>query len=205
MINNTVNISRKNGEGEVKKSLRKFYAAARRNISAAERVVFNREINRRVIELFEKNNRRLAASYLADANEVNLQEFNRWLLERDGVLFLPRYNCCSQVYEFARHEAGKELIHGKYDLLEPDDYATGWNRDDFSDDLWYLVPALAFDAAGNRLGRGGGFYDRLLENASGKIIGVGYECQWSEELLPAEAHDHKMDLIITENGLRVIS
>ena len=68
-----------------------------------------------------------------------------------------------------------------------------------------VMPGVAFDVNCNRVGYGGGFYDRLLENASGKIIGVGYECQWSEELLAAEAHDHKMDLIITENGLRVIS
>ncbi|MEG2076573.1 MAG: 5-formyltetrahydrofolate cyclo-ligase, partial [Victivallaceae bacterium] len=128
---------------------------------------------------------------------VNLQQFNRWLLQQNGFLFLPRYNCGGRFYEFARYEAGNELVCGKYNLPEPDEAAALWCPAHYPGELWYLVPALAFDAAGNRLG--------LLEAASGKIIGVGYECQCSGAILPTEAHDHKMDLIITEKGLRVIS
>jgi 5-formyltetrahydrofolate cyclo-ligase len=66
-------------------------------------------------------------------------------------------------------------------------------------DAW-LVPALAFDEKGNRLGRGGGFYDRFLEESSGLRIGVGYDCVILHEL-PCDDWDQRMDLIVTERRL----
>ena len=68
-----------------------------------------------------------------------------------------------------------------------------------------LVPLLAFDGAGHRLGYGGGFYDRtLLSYRSGayrlRAIGVGYAAQEMESL-PVEAHDMALDGILTEKGL----
>ena len=65
-----------------------------------------------------------------------------------------------------------------------------------------LVPLLAFDSAGHRLGYGGGYYDRtlvLLPNA--RAIGIAYAGQEVPEL-PREAHDHPLGAVITENGLR---
>jgi 5-formyltetrahydrofolate cyclo-ligase len=63
-----------------------------------------------------------------------------------------------------------------------------------------LVPLLAFDGAGHRLGYGGGFYDRTLEALDIRAIGVGYAGQQVESL-PHEAHDIKLDGILTERGL----
>ena len=65
-----------------------------------------------------------------------------------------------------------------------------------------LVPLLAFDAAGHRLGYGGGYYDRtlvLLPNA--RAIGVAYAGQ-EVSALPSQPYDHPLDAIVTENGLR---
>ena len=65
-----------------------------------------------------------------------------------------------------------------------------------------LVPLLAFDAAGHRLGYGGGFYDRTLQALKGVVaIGVAYAGQ-EVPALPREAHDHPLHAVITENGLR---
>lgn len=62
-----------------------------------------------------------------------------------------------------------------------------------------LVPGLAFDRQGHRMGRGGGFYDRWLEKyPSVKKIGVGFSCQLVPRV-PREAHDARMDLLVTEN------
>lgn len=66
-----------------------------------------------------------------------------------------------------------------------------------------IVPAVAFDRTGNRLGRGKGFYDRLLSGTSATKIGVGYEFQLLDEI-PAEPHDVKMDMVITQNSTVVI-
>ena len=70
-----------------------------------------------------------------------------------------------------------------------------------------LVPLLAFDAGGHRLGYGGGFYDRtLFALKSGqapriRAVGIGYAGQQVESL-PHEAHDMKLDAILTEQGLK---
>ncbi|HSZ11545.1 MAG TPA: 5-formyltetrahydrofolate cyclo-ligase [Rhizomicrobium sp.] len=65
-----------------------------------------------------------------------------------------------------------------------------------------FVPLLAFDAAGHRLGYGGGYYDRTLAALPGAAaIGIAYAGQEMASL-PREAHDHPLDAILTEQGLR---
>ena len=65
-----------------------------------------------------------------------------------------------------------------------------------------LVPLLAFDARGHRLGYGGGFYDRTLASLETKrAAGVAYAGQ-EADLLPAMAHDHPLDMVVTEKGVR---
>ncbi len=63
-----------------------------------------------------------------------------------------------------------------------------------------LVPGLAFDPNGNRLGRGKGYYDRLLSQSSSRtaLVALAFEEQILERL-PVEPHDVKMDYIVTEN------
>lgn len=60
-----------------------------------------------------------------------------------------------------------------------------------------VVPAVAYDRKGNRLGRGKGFYDRLLRESRATKIGVGYEFQLLDEL-PVEEHDVPVDYVITQ-------
>ncbi len=63
-----------------------------------------------------------------------------------------------------------------------------------------LVPGLAFDKSGYRLGYGGGFYDRILGRGLGLKIGICLrENLW--ESLPVEPHDERVDYIITEEGV----
>lgn len=66
-----------------------------------------------------------------------------------------------------------------------------------------VVPGVAFDRKGHRLGRGKGFYDRLLKEAKATKIGVGYEFQLVDEI-PTEEHDVAMDIVITEETTIVI-
>ncbi len=65
-----------------------------------------------------------------------------------------------------------------------------------------LVPGVAFTRAGGRCGRGGGFYDRFLASlpASTLAVGVCFDFQIVDEV-PLEAHDHLVNLVITENSL----
>ena len=64
-----------------------------------------------------------------------------------------------------------------------------------------LVPMLAFDRRGHRLGYGGGFYDRTLEALKVPAIGIAYAGQ-EVESLPHEPHDMALSFILTEHGLR---
>jgi 5-formyltetrahydrofolate cyclo-ligase len=60
-----------------------------------------------------------------------------------------------------------------------------------------ILPGLAFDLKGNRLGYGGGYYDRLLSGATGMKTGVGYDCQIFDAI-PCESHHIRVDYVVTE-------
>ena len=63
-----------------------------------------------------------------------------------------------------------------------------------------LVPGVAFTRSGDRLGRGGGFYDRYLARTTATTVGVCFQCQVVPSL-PTERHDARVDWIVTENAL----
>ena len=90
-----------------------------------------------------------------------------------------------------------ELKPGAYRVFEPvDEVSARVSLDELS---WVLVPGVSFDRTGVRLGRGKGFYDRALQNYSGEKVGVCLSRGVSNEALPCEEHDLKMDWIVTEH------
>lgn len=101
--------------------------------------------------------------------------------------------------EFAPVERFDELASGRYGLLEPETAAEPIGSED-----WVIVPGLAFDEEGGRLGRGRAFYDRTFPaGAPGpRRIGVGYGFQRVERV-PREAHDRAVDWVVTERGVHV--
>ena len=86
-----------------------------------------------------------------------------------------------------------DIVIGKFGVREPAASCVEIPLNKF--DL-VLVPGMAFDLAGNRLGRGQGFYDRILVEASGIKCGVAHNFQLLETI-PTEAHDAKVDFIFT--------
>lgn len=107
--------------------------------------------------------------------------------------FLPRVNGVNLdllPYEETRLELGS------FHIEEP----TGDDFADVDDIELMIVPAVAFDRKGNRLGRGKGFYDRLLATSKATKIGVGYEFQLFDSI-PSEPHDVAMDMVITQKTL----
>lgn len=63
-----------------------------------------------------------------------------------------------------------------------------------------LVPGMAYDLHGTRLGRGGGYYDRFLKNFNGLKLGVIFNEGLTNETLPCESHDQKMDIVVSPNN-----
>jgi 5-formyltetrahydrofolate cyclo-ligase len=113
---------------------------------------------------------------------------------------LPFFDAEKKAYGARRiQNLATEITTGKFGVREPAASCTKIPLDQF--DL-VLVPGMAFDLSGNRLGRGQGFYDRLLANASGIKCGVCHDFQLLESL-PTEPHDAKVDFIFTPSrGVR---
>jgi 5-formyltetrahydrofolate cyclo-ligase len=96
-------------------------------------------------------------------------------------------------------QSADQWTEGPYGLREPNPKTA--HQVPLSQIATVLVPGLAFDRSGGRLGRGKGFYDRALENFKGTKVGVAFSQQLSQEELPMESHDIRMDVIITELGV----
>lgn len=82
---------------------------------------------------------------------------------------------------------------GAFRIEEPD----GDDVTDVSEIDLIVVPAVAYDAAGRRVGRGKGYYDRLLAKARAVKVGVAFDFQLLEDDIEAEAHDVNVDYVIT--------
>lgn len=87
------------------------------------------------------------------------------------------------------------LQEGAFHIEEP----TGEAFTDYKSIELSIIPGVSFDKAGNRLGRGKGYYDKLLPLLQSYNIGICYQFQTREEI-PAEPFDQIMDEIWTENG-----
>lgn len=100
--------------------------------------------------------------------------------------------------EFSRWEPEAPLRDGPFGASVP-------LVDDFFEPEILIVPLVAFDARGGRLGYGGGFYDRTLERLRRRratlAIGFAFDAQEADEL-PLEATDQPLDMIVTESGVR---
>lgn len=104
--------------------------------------------------------------------------------------FLPRVNGVN--LEILPYDESR-LELGSFHIEEP----TGDNTVSADEIELVIVPGVAYDHSGNRLGRGKGFYDRLLATTRATKVGVGYEFQIVEEI-PSEPHDVKMDMVISQ-------
>ena len=95
-----------------------------------------------------------------------------------------------------------EMVRTRFGLRQPRD-GHPWPVEDI--DL-VVVPALAFDRQGSRLGRGGGFYDRFLSHrkARAATCGLAFEEQ-VVDALPAAAHDRPVDMLVTDHGVRMFN
>lgn len=110
--------------------------------------------------------------------------------------FLPRVNGAE--LELLKYDETRLEI-GSFHIEEP----TGDETHPVEEIELIVVPGVAFDRKGTRLGRGKGFYDRLLKSAKAVKVGVGYEFQLVDEI-PAEEHDVPMDMVITEHTTVII-
>ncbi|MDD5597766.1 MAG: 5-formyltetrahydrofolate cyclo-ligase [Victivallaceae bacterium] len=183
---------------EAKKDMRKRFFAKRATLDAEYRKAADAAICAAVGALSMVKNAECIAAYMSDGTEVDLTAFMLECEKADKRIFLPRYSASPGVgYEMVEiDDLSQDLVTGKYGLPEPSQKLPAASAEQINNMLW-LVPGVAFDKIGARLGRGKGIYDRLLKNSNGLSIGIFYECQRADKV-PAGEHDQKLDMIVTE-------
>ena len=136
----------------------------------------------------------LVLLYAAVDGELNIWPLVEAALETRKVLTLPRFDSGTSRYLACQvKNLEKDLAPGRYGILEPGKHCdpVPLNRLDF-----ILVPGVAFDLHGRRLGRGKGYYDQLLAGVRGKTCGVAFDQQIVREV-PVETHDSDVNCILT--------
>lgn len=127
------------------------------------------------------------------------EELDVWPLVSDSLAAgklccLPKFDPTTQRYVACQIEnLGTDIEHGQFGIREPHGncVAVPLNRLDLA-----LVPGVAFDLCGRRLGRGKGFYDQLLADVRGTTCGVAFDEQIVAEI-PIEPHDIHLNCILT--------
>ena len=132
-------------------------------------------------------------AYYSLPDEVNTHALIDDLVAEGKTVLLPKV-ISDDTMELRRYTDLADLQEGAYQILEP----VGEPFTDFAAIDLILVPGLAFDAAGHRLGRGRGYYDRFLHSRNRPYcvkIGVCFDFQKVDEV-PVDAHDMAMDKVV---------
>ena len=132
--------------------------------------------------------------YFPRQDEPDIHQIFRSAQDEGKTVAFPRYNPNAEEYEAAVISDVREDVEtGKFGIREPLPRCPALSLKQL--DL-VLVPGVGFDLLGRRLGRGRGFYDRLLAHATGIKCGVAFDEQLVEEI-PVELHDVSLDCILT--------
>ena len=170
--------------------------AQRLQIAPADVAARSRAIGARLTGMTVFKGAKHVFTYVSRGHEVQTHDLIRDLLFDGRRVGVPAYDAPRDEYFAAwiRHFPD-DLAAGKLDILEP--RADVARRAEWEKFEVLLVPGLAFDERGHRLGRGKGYFDRMLEGAPGLKIALAFD----DEVLPvvpAAAHDVPMDFIVTE-------
>jgi 5-formyltetrahydrofolate cyclo-ligase len=179
---------------DLKVTLRSALRAHAQTISAAERAAASAQLCERLAaeKCFQRARGILFFAPLTD--EPDIWPLLKKTLAGGCEIALPRFNRAQNSYAaVAVRDLAADIVVGQFAVREPAAHCpvVPWNRLDL-----LLVPGLGFDARGTRLGRGKGFYDRLLPLANGVKCGLAFDWQMLAEI-PAAPHDVTLNCILT--------
>ena len=174
-----------------KQKIRKNMIGVRSRIN--ERFYKEREIFKRLISL-KINKAEIISGYMPNKSEVNIIPFLDNLCKKKYNVCLPFINKIDNPLLFKEWISNTtKMINGKFKILVPDNEV-------FLEPSFIIVPMVAFDIKKNRIGYGGGYYDRTISFLKNKrkifTIGVAFDEQEIENV-PMMEFDKKLDLIIT--------
>ncbi len=185
-----------------KRRLRRVLARRRREVDAAARSAVGEAILGHLVADPELRSARRIGLFAALADEPPTRPLFEALGRTGVVRLLPR--CEATRLVFAVVTRWGDLRPGRYGVLEPPEGEPV--ADPGAGDV-VLVPGVAFDRAGHRLGRGGGYYDRTFppgRPGAPVLFGLAFDFQ-VVDAAPHDSRDCRMDAIVTECGLRRIS
>lgn len=179
-----------------KKELRGRIREKRRSMTAGEIAVKSRVIMEKLFSMPQYQKASRIYAYVSHNQEVSTLEFMEQVLREGKVLLVPKVH--GDIMKYYEITSLSQLSPGAYGIYEPDT-----RMPDTVSRGFMLLPGLAFDKEGYRLGYGGGFYDKYLSANQGHFkVGLAYDFQVVERL-PRELHDIAADAIVTEGRIIV--
>jgi 5-formyltetrahydrofolate cyclo-ligase len=186
---------------DIKARIREEAHARRRD--QADKDELSRRILAKFFALDEYRTAMTVMFYLDARAEVRTRHDLPAALASGKRIVVPWCNADGEL-ELFHLESNDELALGMYKILEPKPELRNLahKRIDVEELDLIMVPGVAFDRRGARMGHGKGYYDKLLEHArrDAPLVALAFECQLFPEI-PTQAHDVFMDKILTESGL----
>lgn len=191
----------------MKKRLREKLLRRRNTIPSALKVQKEASIEKRLFDLEEFKKAKSILLYVSFRSEVDTTRYLLDIIKLGKKLILPVVDSRHKVLKLYEVKDTSELEPGYMGIPEPGIKES--RRCALKDIDIVVIPGTGFDLKGNRLGYGGGYYDRLLSYESKQLAGVenhiptialAFEEQIGEEI-PAEPHDIRVDMIITDERL----
>ena len=187
---------------ETKEEIREKYRKIRAQIPSEIRKHADNQIAERLFNRPEYRDARIIYCYMSFKDEADTASIIDESLRLGKQVALPRVSGKRKM-EFFFISGQKDLVTGFMGIKEPAGYCLEASAP--SEDALVLLPGLAFDRSGARLGYGGGFYDTYLAKHAGcKKAALAYSAQIAPEI-PTEPVDVKTDMIITEKELIICS
>lgn len=183
--------------GEAKARLRTEVRARLARMTAGDWAMASARVVEVVRAMAEWREARWVGAYAAMPQELDVAPLMQEALERGARVAVPGWDADSGTYRF--HEVkdlARDLVEGPHRARMP---AAGCPAVEFGRLDFVLVPGIAFDTSGGRLGRGKGYYDRLLRPGGGVTCGVGADEQRVEGV-PMEPHDVRLDRVVIPGG-----
>ncbi len=172
---------------QIKKELRKQYAQKRADIPPREKTERDMKITQQLLESNFYVNAKEILCYVSTENEIDTTAIIEDAIKNGKSVFAPKCTGQKGIMKFYRIRSFDDLKSGKFGIMEPDsDKCEEWLRS--GENALCVVPALCCDADGNRLGYGGGYYDRFLSSFDGFTVCLCYR-EFSQVDLPCEPYD----------------